>query len=97
MQTSPVIIPCTAPMTELLRYTAMSSDSHTRRLVAVHTCVFSTASDVIWFAASGEPPLKPVQPIHKKPAPPNMLMMLLGGKCCLSCECLGPTYNQIHV
>lgn len=80
MQTRPVIIPWTAPTTELLRYTAMSRESQTRMLVAVHTCVFSTASDVILLAARWAPPLNPVQPIHRNPAPPSMFMILFGGK-----------------
>ena len=72
----------------------MSIDSHTKRLVAVQIWVLRIASEVISFAANGDPPLKPVQPTHRKPAPPNMWIMLFGGKCCLSCESLGPTYSH---
>lgn len=59
-------------------------ESHTRRLVAVQRWVFRTAREVMRPAESGDPPLKPVHPIHRKPAPPNTCIMLFGGKCCLS-------------
>lgn len=73
----------------------MSRESQTKRLVAVQIWVLSTAREVILPAARGDPPLKPVHPIHKKPAPANICSILLGGKCCLSCEFLGPTYTYI--
>ncbi|KAL4378762.1 hypothetical protein GQ457_02G006740 [Hibiscus cannabinus] len=72
MHTRPVIIPWTAPMTELFLYTAMSKASQTNRLVAVQTWVFITAKEVMRPAESGEPPLKPVHPSHRNPAPPKI-------------------------
>lgn len=72
MQTRPVIIPWTAPITELFLYTIISRETHTKRLVAVQTWVLRMANEAIPFAANGEPPLKPVQPSHKNPAPPNI-------------------------
>lgn len=59
------------------------------------------ARDVSIFAAYGAPPLKPAQPIHNKPAPTRVKMMLFGGKLSLSFAILGPTYinedNEIRI
>ena len=95
MQTRPVIIPWTAPITELFLYTIMSIETHTKRLVATQRWVLTMARAAISFAANGDPPLKPVQSSHRNPAPPNVWIMLFGGKFCLSCECVGPTYIYI--
>ena len=72
MQTRPVIIPWTAPMTELFLDTVMSKASQTKRLVAVQIWVFIMARDVITPAVNGDPPLKPVHPIHRNPVPPKI-------------------------
>jgi hypothetical protein len=72
MQTRPVIIPWTAPITELFLYTIMSMETHTKRLVAVQRWVLRMARDAIPFTENGDPPLKPVHPNHRNPAPPNM-------------------------
>ncbi|KAG7034059.1 hypothetical protein SDJN02_03785, partial [Cucurbita argyrosperma subsp. argyrosperma] len=54
------------------------------------------ASDVIRPAANGAPPLNPVQPSQRNPAPNTMWSMLFGGKLCLSRECRGPTCGHGH-
>jgi len=51
MQTRPVIMPWTAPMTEGLVKTIMSRESQTRRLVAVQRWVFKMAMDASRLAA----------------------------------------------
>lgn len=51
MQTRPVIMPWTAPMTEGLVKKRMSRKSQTRRLVAAQTWVLSTAREASMLAA----------------------------------------------
>lgn len=91
MQTSPVIMPWTAPMTEGLVNTNMSRQSHMSRLVAVQRCVFKMAIEASMLAEYGAPPLNPVQPIQSNPAPARVNKMLLGGNLSLSLPILGPT------
>jgi len=51
MQTSPVIIPWIAPMTEGFPKNMLSMQVHTRRLVPAHMLVFNTAIDESMLAA----------------------------------------------
>lgn len=94
MQTRPVIIPCTAPITDGLPKKATSKHVHIRRLVAAHTLVFSTAMDAVLLAAYGAPPLKPDHPIHSSPAPASINSILFGENLSLSLFSLGPTYRN---
>ena len=93
MHTSPVIMPCTAPMTEGFPKKRRSRRSHISKLVAAQTCVFRTARDASTLATYGSPPLKPVQPIQSSPAPASIRIMLFGGNLSLSLVSLGPTCN----
>lgn len=97
MQTRPVIIPCTAPMTEGLLKKMTSSHVHTKRLVAAQMLVLRTAMDESVLAAYGSPPLKPAHPIHSNPDPANVSTTLFGGNLSLSFFTLGPTWNSINV
>ena len=72
MQTRPVIMPWTAPMTEGLLKKMASSDVHIRRLVAAQMLVFRTAMEESILAAYGSPPLNPAHPSHSNPAPANV-------------------------
>lgn len=93
MHTSPVIIPCTAPITDGFPKNMTSRDVQTRRLVAAHMFVFNTAIEASMFAAYGAPPLNPDHPIHSSPAPASISKTLLGGNLSLSLFSLGPTYT----
>jgi len=95
MQTRPVIMPCTAPMTDGLPKKTTSRTVHTRRLIAAHTLVLMTAMEESTLAAYGSPPLNPAHPSHSSPAPANISNTLLGGKRSLSFVNLGPTYTEI--
>lgn len=96
MQTSPVIIPCTAPITDGLPKKATSKEVHVNKLVAAQTWVLRTATDEEMFAAYGAPPLNPDQPNQSSPAPVNISNMLLGENLSLSFFILGPTYVYIY-
>ncbi|BAS75062.1 Os01g0831950 [Oryza sativa Japonica Group] len=91
MQTSPVIIPCTAPMTEGLPKKMTSRQVQVRRLVAALTLVLSTATVAVTLGAYGAPPLNPAQPNHSSPPPAIMSRMLFGENRSLSLFSLGPT------
>ena len=91
MQTRPVIMPCTAPITDGFLKKMTSSDVHTKRLAAAHTFVFKTAIDESILAEYGSPPLNPAHPSHSNPAPANVNNTLLGGNLSLSLVNLGPT------
>lgn len=78
MATKPVIMPCTAPMTDGFLKKIMSMATQQRRLIAVQMFVFSTATPASGLAAYGSPPLKPFQPVQRMPAPTSMRVMLLG-------------------
>ena len=94
MTTSPVIIPCTAPMTDGLPNTSTSKHVHTNKLVAAQMLVFMTAREAIRLADSAAPPLNPAHPIHSSPAPANISNTLLGGNLSRSFVSLGPTCIQ---
>lgn len=96
IQTSPVIIPLMAPMSDGLPKMATSQQVQIKRLVAAQIWVFSTAIDESTFAENGSPPLKPVHPIHKIPAPASVRGILFGWKSSLSFFILGPTYRQLQ-
>lgn len=91
MHASPVIMPCTAPITEGFPKKMTSKVVHTRRLVAAEMFVFSTAIEAVRFAAYGAPPLNPDHPIHNNPAPASISSTLFGGNLSLSLFNLGPT------
>uniref|UniRef100_J3L5H7 Uncharacterized protein n=1 Tax=Oryza brachyantha TaxID=4533 RepID=J3L5H7_ORYBR len=91
MQTRPVIMPCTAPMTEGLPKKMTSRHVQVRRLAAALTLVLSTATDAVMFGAYGAPPLNPAQPSHSSPPPAIMSRMLFGENRSLSLFSLGPT------
>jgi hypothetical protein len=91
MQTRPVIMPCTAPMTDGLRKKMTSRQVHMRRLVAAQTLVLSTATDAAMLAAYGAPPLNPAHPIHSSPPPAIISRMLFGENRSRSLFSLGPT------
>lgn len=91
MQTRPVIIPWTAPITDGLPKNTTSSDVQMRRLVAAHMLVLRTATEAVMFAAYGAPPLNPDQPIHSRPAPASMSRTLFGENRSRSLLSLGPT------
>lgn len=96
MHTSPVIMPWTAPTTLGLPSAKVSRMSHVNVLIAVHTWVLRTARDASVLATNGAPPLNPVHPIHRRPAPASIRMMLLGGvDLCRSLSDLGPTCSCI--
>ena len=57
MHARPVIIPCTAPITDGLPKKTTSRVVHTRRLVAAEMFVFNTATEAAMLAAYGAPPL----------------------------------------
>jgi hypothetical protein len=97
MTTRPVIIPCTAPMTEGLLNTSTSKLVHINKLVAAHTFVLMTAMEESMLAENGSPPLKPVHPSHRRPAPASMSNTLLGGKRSRSFVNLGPTYKTPYI
>ncbi len=94
MTTSPVIMPCTAPMTDGLLKKMTSSKVHTRRLMAAQMLVLMTAMEESMLAEYGSPPLNPAHPNHSSPAPVNMSNTLLGGKRSLSFVNLGPTCHS---
>lgn len=96
MTTRPVIIPCTAPMTEGLLNTSTSKLVHINKLVAAHMFVLMTAMEESMLAENGSPPLKPAHPSHRRPAPASMSNTLLGGKRSRSFVNLGPTYKTPH-
>jgi hypothetical protein len=96
MQTSPVIMPCTAPITEGLPKKMTSRQVQVRRLVAALTLVLSTATDAVTLGEYGAPPLNPAQPSHSRPPPAIMSRMLFGENLSLSLFSLGPTC-QDHV
>uniref|UniRef100_J3M810 Uncharacterized protein n=1 Tax=Oryza brachyantha TaxID=4533 RepID=J3M810_ORYBR len=91
MQTRPVIMPCTAPITDGLRKKMTSRQVHMRRLVAAQTLVLSTATDAAMLAADGAPPLNPAHPIHSSPPPAIISRMLFGENRSRSLFSLGPT------
>jgi hypothetical protein len=91
MHTSPVIMPCTAPITEGLPKKMTSRQVQVRRLVAALTFVFSTAIEAVMLGEYGAPPLKPAQPSHSSPPPAIMRSMLFGENLSLSLFNLGPT------
>jgi len=91
MHARPVIMPCTAPITEGFPNTMTSKVVHTRRLVAALMFVLSTAIEDATFAAYGAPPLNPDHPIHNNPAPASISSTLFGGNLSLSLFNLGPT------
>jgi hypothetical protein len=97
MTTRPVIIPCTAPMTEGLLNTSTSKLVHISKLVAAHMFVLMTAMEESMLAENGSPPLKPAHPSHRRPAPASMSNTLLGGKRSRSFVNLGPTYKTPHI
>ena len=90
-QTSPVIMPCTAPITEGLPKKMTSRQVQVRRLVAALTLVLSTATDAVMSGAYGAPPLNPAHPSHSSPPPAIMSRMLFGANLSLSLFSLGPT------
>lgn len=92
MQTRPVIIPWTAPMTDGFLKKTTSRQVQTRRLVAAQMLVLRTAMEESMLAEYGSPPLKPVHPIHSNPAPASIRSTLFGGNLSLSFVHLGPTY-----
>jgi len=94
MQTRPVIMPCTAPITEGFPKKQVSRSSHVSKLVAVHTWVLRTARDEIVLIAKGPPPLNPLHPIQSKPAPASIRIILFGGNISLSLSILGPTWSS---
>jgi hypothetical protein len=94
MQTSPVIMPCTAPMTDGLLKKMTSRQVQVSRLVAADTLVLSTATDAVMLAAYGAPPLNPAHPIHSSPPPVIISRMLFGEKRSRSLFSLGPTCDQ---
>ena len=94
MQTRPVVMPCTAPITDGFPKKIMSRDIQTRRLVAVQTWVLRIAMDALTLAAKALPPLKPDHPSHRRPAPARVIRMLLGGKLSLSFFSRGPTCTR---
>ncbi|TVU02375.1 hypothetical protein EJB05_52160, partial [Eragrostis curvula] len=96
MQTSPVIMPCTAPITEGLPKKMTSRQVQVRRLAAALTLVLSTAMDAVMLGAYGAPPLNPAQPSHSSPPPAIMSRMLLGANLSLSLFSLGPTCHEKH-
>src|ERR1700761_2141978 len=71
----------------------MSRQVHTNKLTAVHRFVFSTAAPASGPAESGAPPLKPFQPIHRRPAPTKASRVLLGLKFSRSRCRRGPTHQ----
>ena len=78
MATKPVIMPCTAPITDGFLKKMMSMMTQVRRLIAVQMLVLSTATPASGLAAYGSPPLKPFHPVHKIPAPTSISVTLLG-------------------
>ncbi|BAT12306.1 Os11g0105350 [Oryza sativa Japonica Group] len=76
MHTRPVIMPCTAPTTDGLPRTATSQQTQATMLVVAQMCVLSTATDESVLAEKGSPPLKPVHPIHRMPAPATITTRL---------------------
>ncbi len=97
MTTRPVIMPCTAPMTDGLPKKMTSSKVHTRRLMAAQMLVLMTAMEESMLAEYGSPPLNPAHPNHSSPAPVNMSNTLLGGKRSLSFVNLGPTFHSSSI
>uniref|UniRef100_K3YWZ4 Uncharacterized protein n=1 Tax=Setaria italica TaxID=4555 RepID=K3YWZ4_SETIT len=95
MHTRPVIIPCTAPITDGFPKKKTSRSVHTSRLVDAQICVLSTAIDESMLAEYGSPPLKPVHPSHSSPAPASTSRTLFGGNRSLSDADLGPTCVQV--
>ena len=94
IQTNPVIIPWIAPITEgFLKYIT-SKHVHAKRLAAVQMWVLITAMEESTLAAKGSPPLKPVHPPQRIPAPVSASNRLLGGNSSLSSFDLGPTYRE---
>ena len=92
MQTRPVIMPWTAPMTEGLLKKMTSSDVHIRRLVAAQMLVFRTAMEESILAAYGSPPLNPAHPSHSNPAPANVNNTLFGGNLSVSFQ----SWSHLH-
>lgn len=97
MQTKPVIMPWTAPMTEGFRKKMTSRMTQVSKLVAVQAWVLRTAREASAFTMYGSPPLNPVHPIHNSPAPASIRRMLFGGNLSLSLFSLGPTCQIIHM
>ena len=91
--TKPVIMPCTAPMTDGLLKKMRSMIVQVSRDTAVHRLVFKTATPASGDAAYGSPPLKPFQPVHRIPAPTNMRVMLLGFASTRSAGSRGPIHH----
>jgi hypothetical protein len=94
IQTNPVIIPWMAPITEGFLKKITSQHVHTRRLVDAQMWVLRTAMEESTLALKGSPPLKPLHPIQRIPAPANASKRLLGGNCSRSSLNLGPTYRE---
>ena len=97
MQTKPVIMPWTAPMTEGFRKKRTSRMTQVSKLVAVQAWVLRTAREASEFTVYGSPPLKPVHPIHSSPAPASIRRMLFGGNLSLSLFSRGPTCQIIYM
>ncbi len=93
MATKPVIIPCTAPMTDGLLKKMRSIMTQTRSETAVQIFVLSTATPASGEAAYGSPPLKPFHPVHKIPAPTSMRVTLLGFASTRSAGMRGPIHH----
>ena len=93
MATKPVIIPCTAPMTEGFLKNIRSMMTQVRRETAVQIFVLSTATPASGEAAYGSPPLKPFQPVHNIPAPTSISVTLLGFASTRSAAIRGPIHH----
>lgn len=91
MHTRPVIMPCTAPITDGFPKKKTSRSVHMSKLVDAQICVLSTAMDESILAEYGAPPLKPDHPSHSSPAPASTRSILFGGNRSLSAADLGPT------
>ena len=91
--TNPVIMPCTAPITDGFLKKARSMRTQVIRLTAVAILVLSTATPASGLAAYGSPPLKPFHPVHRIPAPTSMSVMLLGLASTRSAGMRGPIHH----
>ena len=94
IQTNPVIIPWMAPITDGFLKNNTSQHVHTNRLVAAQMWVLRTPIEESTLAEKGSPPLKPVHPIQRIPAPASASNRLLGGNSSRSSLDLGPTYSE---